>query len=325
MPSSSSSNAGRLPETAEVFRHQTEPSSVTDGLQEQGLQLMQAAYQTAAAGVNKLAASDVSLQNRLHKMPARIVLDHNVSNTLPQASMNIESEGQHSLIPDHWYTSVLSKQRHMRLSLSAGGVLLHRTPKELVFVAAQQLSHAIGRHSEERRSWTLLYSIMLLARLCFASFSIGTLLGSLVMYVGLVKPFVCFWFGQQTEYDADAMGAMITKAAGCNSASIVSSLQRFHMHSILQRRGLLSDLQAAATAALAEDTAALQRLLPGTQHFIPRLYTAASSSVHFWQLQTQSCKAPQRKSSMRLQRLSHVFSSLLGRSCSLTEIRLRRG
>ena len=230
---------------------------------------MHTIYQTAAVGVNELAATDASLQSRLHQLPACILLELDVNSIDPHASMKIECDSQHPLVSEHWYTSLLSKQQHMQLRFSAGGVLLHHTPEELVSVAAHELSHAIGRHNEEQGSCTLLYSIMLPACSHFASFSIGPLLGSKVMYVVVMRPFILFWLSQQTENDADVMGAMTSKAAGCGK-SVVVSLQRMHMHNMLHN--LLSDLQV--TAADAEETAALPALLPGTKLSTPDLYSS---------------------------------------------------
>ena len=93
-PSLDRSSSGHLPAVAELHRHDLDNGSAFHELQEQGLQLMQNSYQTAASGVARLAASDTILQKRLKMLPKRIVLQHDARDVFPQATMKLITENQ---------------------------------------------------------------------------------------------------------------------------------------------------------------------------------------------------------------------------------------
>ena len=82
----------------------------------------------------------------------------------------------------------------------------------------------------------------------------------------LTRKFVVgMWLSQQLEYEADAMGAAISKAAGCSSDSIVAAMHR--------RQAVIIDLQYSEHKDFADDIrlqmqeslAALQQLVPTRQ------------------------------------------------------------
>ena len=153
-PSASRSNAGRLSAVAELHRHMFKTGSCAHFLQEQGLQTMQNTYQTAASGVARLAASDPILQKRLEMIPKRIVLQHDVLKISPEASMELIIEDQHGVkvlgLVSMW---LLGKQQHMRLTQSAGDLLLFQTPEEAVQITSHELAHGIACHLKEELSW----------------------------------------------------------------------------------------------------------------------------------------------------------------------------
>ena len=73
------------------------------------------------------------------------------------------------------------------------------------------------------------------------------------------------WVSQNIEHDADAMGAIISKAAGCSSGAIIAGMQRSHLQGALQREESLPALASNVVAHIETELAALQRLLPNIQ------------------------------------------------------------
>ena len=76
---------------------------------------------------------------------------------------------------------------------------------------------------------------------------------------------VLMWLLRQTEHDADAMGAAISKAAGCSSDAIICGMQRKHVRGMLERQAESPGLAEALDSRETADMAALQHLLPDTQ------------------------------------------------------------
>lgn len=73
------------------------------------------------------------------------------------------------------------------------------------------------------------------------------------------------WLSQHREHDADAMGAVISKAAGCSSAAITACMQRFHALGMLKVKAYFPERAEAFDSQTTADMAALQHLLPDTQ------------------------------------------------------------
>ena len=237
----------------ESLQHRAEhwptQSSSQDSLQEQGLQLMQALYQTAAAGVNRIAITNSSLRWRLHQIPEQTVLRHSADHLLPE-------------------TSHVSVDSFLCLTASAGDILQHQTPEEMIWVVSRELAHAIGQHQAEELGWGFLISKLLLARTVLAvilrACSLrGLLLDGLLLGGVFIPAFFC-WLDHQMDHDADAMGAVISKAAGCSSAAIISGMQRRQVHAMLKRKAQFPERAKAFDSQTKAHMAALQQLLPGT-------------------------------------------------------------
>ena len=221
------------------------------GVLEQGVQLIQSLYQTAAAGVNSIAATDASLHARLYRVPKFIVVQHFADHLLPMT-------GQ---------TSSMAEVR-IAISASAGEVLQHQTPEEMVWAVARELAHAIGRHQEERSSWTLLNFGLVGARIFMAVVQRACTFRGLLLDVLLIEAVFTaardHWLPRQMQYDADALGAIISKAAGCSSAAIISGMQRSQVRAMLERKAQFPERAKAFDSQTEAHMAALQHLLPGT-------------------------------------------------------------
>lgn len=243
------SKQGRLAHRAEYW-----PSSSSQDckLQEQGLQLMQALYQTAVAGVNSMAATDASLHARLCQLPEQTVVRHSADHLLPQ-------------------TSHVCVDSHLCMTASAGEFLQHQTPEEMVWVVAREVAHAIGRHQEECDNWCGLVSRLLLARTVLAVMLRacrfrGLLLDGL-LFGGVSITAFRYWRHHQLDQlalEADAMGAVISKAAGCSSAAVISGMQRCQVCAMLERKAQFPERAKAFDSQTKADVAALQHLLPHT-------------------------------------------------------------
>ena len=178
-----------------------------------------------------------------------IFLQHNVSNVNPQASLGLDRKGG---LDVHF------------LSASAGVMLQHDTPEELIWVMLYELAHAIAQHGNEHVSWLQLGRLLLFAWILLTP--VGVWASFLAWPVYLVLATVGnSWVSQQMEYDADAMGAVISKAAGCSSAAIISCMQRFHANSMLDMKAQFPERAKAFDSQTKVGMAALQCLLPDTQ------------------------------------------------------------
>ena len=132
-PSVSRSSSGQLPTVAELHRHEFGTDTCFHVLQEQGLQVMQNTYQMAASGVARLAASNPILQQRLERIPKRIVLQHDVNILCPEAAMGLIIEDQNGAeVSGFGDQLLLGKHHHMRVTQSAGDLLLPQAPEEAV-------------------------------------------------------------------------------------------------------------------------------------------------------------------------------------------------
>lgn len=113
-------------------------------------------------------------------------------------------------------------------------------------------------------SWLQLGRLLLFAWLFLTPVCVWASFLAWPVYLVLTTVGNC-WISQHMEYDADAMGAVISKAAGCSSAAIISCMQRFHANSMLDIQALFLERANAFDSQTKVDMAALQHLLPDTQ------------------------------------------------------------
>ena len=144
----------------------------------------------------------------------------------------------------------------MRLRQSAGDLLLPYTPEEAVEPVSHELAHGIACHTVEKRSWLTMVVLMAWGRLFLAGYGVLSATSIVGLLMGLTH--------KQHEYEADAKSAIISKAEGCSSDSIMTAIQRHHaadcqLH-YLEHKDYFDSTQ------LQETLAALQRLLPSRQH-----------------------------------------------------------
>ena len=308
----SRSSSGHLPEDAELYRHETGPA--WHALQEQGLQVMQSMYQTAALGVAKLAAADTVLQKRLQLLPNRIVLQHDVNHIYPQASIKLITEGQYGELSGGLYTKWLfGQQQHMRIQATGGSLLLCQTREEGVGSMSHELAHGIACHSAEQGSWLLMPLLLGVARFTLGICSAWSQLAIPLLLLQLTSFFlVGVWLSQQLEYEADAIGAVISKAAGCSPESIVESMQRWHAVTVALRMMNNKTCADSASLQMQEGLAALHQLLPSKQH-LPALVN--TSNEHFAQLVKEEFKhAPSEvheKAAVLLAQMQHSLGKSL--------------
>lgn len=180
-------------------------------LHRQGSQLMQVLFQNVSTKGLALLASKVRIW--LSKLPATMHLSHSLD-TQPQASYSsFEIRNQKGfLMCGHIYKT-------------AGMVLHHQTPEGLAWPMNHELGQGVAQHSTEKQSWKALIAGVAFARLRLSGIKgVPNLLisGAITSLASLCM--VNIWLVQNFEFEADEIGAAISKAAGCSSGSILNAI-----------------------------------------------------------------------------------------------------
>ena len=313
-PIASRSSSGHPADLYFRCRQETEPALQV--LQEQGLQIMQNMYQTAALGVARLAATDSTLQKRLQMLPNCVVLQHDVNHICPQASIQWITEGKGGELSSGPLPSWVSgQQQHMRIQASGGGLLVCRTHEEGVWTMSHELAHGIACHAAESASWVLMALLLAAARLLLGGCTWWSLLAIPLLLLTFTNKFlVGVWLSQQQEYEADAIGAVISKAAGCSSESIVASMQRWHAAQLHLRDMSCKTYADSAALQMQEELATLQQLLPSGQHLPEQVNTSKEFGVIAQYVEHELKHVPsavQEKAAVLMVQLQHSLGKRL--------------
>ena len=103
--------------------------------------------------------------------------------------------------------------------------------------ANKHVLNGLAYHEAERKSWRLLLNTVIIGSLAAGS-SMGLLpLAAAAVGIDAVvnKVIVGIWLHRRQQYQADAMGAAISLAAGCSADSIISYMQRAHLAEVSDR------------------------------------------------------------------------------------------
>lgn len=152
----------------------------------------------------------------------------------------------------------------LQVDLNAGTMLSTQTDEELVNITACQVGHSYAYHEAERKSWRLLLNTVIIGSLAIGS-SIGLLpLAAAAVGIDAVvnKVLVGIWLHRRQQYQADAMGAAISMAAGCSLDSIISYMQRAHLSEALDRIRHVQSTDATFSQSLEARSASLRQLVP---------------------------------------------------------------
>ena len=206
-------------------------------LKDQALQLLVDLYSSVFRGTASLAAHHDDLQQRLLTLPHKLSLTHdmtsrklessaclNVSMTLsrlPRAYWPRESEGSDEDI----MTLHRPGQHDFQLLMTAGMLLQTAFCGSLVFVMAHEVAHGIANHTAEKLSWACLIfctvlSIVVQMRVGVLQTLFGTAILSWIIHHFVVN----MWLSRSHEYEADAIAAAITQAAGYTMEDVVAKL-----------------------------------------------------------------------------------------------------
>ena len=154
----------------------------------------------------------------------------------------------------------------MQVGLAAGAMLFTQTNEELVNIMACEVGHSYAYHEAERKSWRLLLNTVIIGSLAIGS-SIGLLpLAAAAVGIDAVvnKVVVGIWLHRRQQYQADAMGAAISMAAGCSPDSIISYMQRAHLSEASDRTVHLQSTHDAFSQTLRARSASLRQLVPNS-------------------------------------------------------------
>jgi len=147
---------------------------------------------------------------------------------------------------------------------AAGAMLCTQTNEELVNIMACEMGHSLAYHEAERKSWRLLLNTVIIGSLVAGS-SIGLLpLAAAAVGIDAVvnKVIVGIWLHRRQQYEADAMGAAISMAAGCSADSVISYMQRAHLAEVYDRVFHLHSTDDTFTQPLTARSASLRQLVP---------------------------------------------------------------
>jgi len=143
-------------------------------------------------------------------------------------------------------------------------MLAAQTNEELVNSMACEMGHSLAYHEAERKSWRLLLNTVIIVSLAAGS-SLGLLpLAAAAVGIDAVvnRVIVGIWLHRRQQYQADAMGAAISMAAGCSADSIISYMQRAHLAEVSDRSVDLQTTSVAFSQTFRARSASLRQLVP---------------------------------------------------------------
>jgi len=253
-PTSTAHISSSLPREAikvNPYQHKNE-------LFETGSVLMQSLYQQAALGTETLALKHPDLQRRLSALPSTVQLCHKMAVLQPNASF---SGGRTHTWHKLWTTR--RGEEIFKMSMTSGMLLQQETPQALQWVMAHEMGHGIAKHQNEDDSWRMLITGSVFGRLALGAMPLGVL--PAVAAGDIVSRLACWMFvdihlHQQQGYEADVLGAAISKAAGCRTDDIVTAMARMHIDELLRA----GDIFVTSGCASIQEKALpdLKRLLP---------------------------------------------------------------
>ena len=211
-------------------------------------------------GVMKLARSNRALARRHNdKVHGKAVVTSNMS-WQPQHVFSTGS--QEGSFPCAF--GIGKPAAGLQVDLKAGTMLSTQTVEQLVNTIACKVGHSYAYHEAERKSWRLLLNTIIIGSLAIGS-SIGLLpLAAAAVGIDAVvnKVLVGIWLHRRQQYQADAMGAAISMAAGCSLDSIISYMQRAHLSEALDRIRHVQSTDATFSQSLEARSASLRQLVP---------------------------------------------------------------
>ena len=191
--------------------------------QRSGLQLMEVSSSVINAAISQLAISDPALQRQLSFMPGRLKIHWGVGMESEIISYGTGGFGYDGLLGIRPQGNIST----VDMWVSAGQLLQYNDPAELINAMSVELAGYISNQCAESRSCSASWLSAMGALSASAVFTpsllgLGARCGALVLVVKYIaRP----WLERQQAYDADAIAAAISTAAGCQPDSILSFMQ----------------------------------------------------------------------------------------------------
>lgn len=192
-------------------------------LNSHGDAVTEAAYVRVAKAVADLAAADPALQSRLASTPAKIQLGH--YSFVLERSMGTSLSGKDDK-PMPPFRNELAAA--IRLAVPGGALLHQQTADEVITGLAKELAHVIANHDAESKSWsTMSCMVAAIPAALFPRRSLWSCMAaSLVCWYFAKVVIIYTWLHRKHVYEADAIAAAISQAAGVSPSSVLTSMQR---------------------------------------------------------------------------------------------------
>ena len=192
-------------------------------LNSHGDAVTEAAYFRVAKAVVDLAVTDPALQSRLASAPTKIQLGH--YRFVLEHSMGTRLLGKDDEpMPPPWYELAAA----IRLAVPGGALLHQQTADEVITGLAKELAHVIANHDAESKSWsTMSCMVAAIPSALFPWRSLWSCMAaSLVCWYFTKVVIIRTWLHRKHVYEADAIAAKISIAAGFSPSSVLTSMQR---------------------------------------------------------------------------------------------------
>ena len=227
--------------------------------------MLESSYSRIAKAVAALATSDPALLQHLADMPDKFELSLHATSLNDDAyTRQLLEDGQQMSIPHVPFgreTAGLNS-----LTVKGKCLLQQQTADEVVMGMAKVLAHPIANHIAEERSCGLIIKVAAGAvalALGLAGVSIFYSLAAasyFFFFSSIVEP---VWLHWKQMYEADALGAAISIAAGSNPDSVLTSMQRPYLADASTPEQTY--LQRACAQRMRHTLVKLQVLLPHSQ------------------------------------------------------------